>query len=113
MATQAIQNMAEKMKVTQEKSARQVSPMASIPGTVFTQKIALSMAENTSKGGGNAVNNETARRNGKMTWKACHWCKHCGLDVFHFEANCHKLPQNSAKKEALHKAMQNKWGDKK
>ena len=92
MATQAMQNMVEQMKVMQETSARRVSSMTSITGTVFTQQTALAAAETTSKGGGTAVNNETVRRNGEITWKASHWCKHCGLYAFHFEANCHKLP---------------------
>ena len=86
--------------------------MASIPGTVFTQQTSLAAAGTTSKGGGTAVNNETAWGNGEMTWKACHRCKPCGLDAFHFEENCHKIPQNSAKKEAFHKGVQEKWGDK-
>ena len=113
MATQAMQNMVEQINVMKETSAVQVSPMASIPGTVFTQQAALAAVETTSKGGGTAVNNENVRRNGEMTWKARHRCKYFGLDAFHFEANCHKLPQNSEKKEAFHKAMQEKWGDKK
>ena len=113
METQAMQNMVEQIKVIQDTSARQVSPMAAIPGTVFTQQSALSAAETTSKVGGTAVNKETVRRNGAMTWKARNWCKHCGLDAFHFEENCHKIPQNLAKKEAFHKAIQEKWGDKK
>ena len=58
------------------------------------------------------MNIETVLRNGEMTWKARHRCKHSGLDAFHFEANCHKLPQNLAKKAEFHKAMQEKWGDK-
>ena len=64
MATQAMKNMAEQMKVIQETSARQVSSMASIPGTVFTQQTALAAAETTYKVGVTAVNNETVRRNG-------------------------------------------------
>ena len=59
------------------------------------------------------MTNETVLRNSKMTWKARHCCKHFGLDTFYFEANCHKLPQNYANKESFHKAMQEKWGDKK
>ena len=58
------------------------------------------------------MNSETVRRNVEMTWKARHWCKHFGLDAFHFEANCLKLPQNLVKKEEFHKAMQEKWGKK-
>ena len=61
MATQAMQNMAEQMKLMQETSARQVAPIASIPGMVFTQQAALSAVETTSKGGVTAVNNETVR----------------------------------------------------
>ena len=57
MATQAMKNMAEQMKVMQETSVRQVSSMASIPGTVFKQQASLVAAETTSKGGGTAVNN--------------------------------------------------------
>ena len=113
METQEMQNMAEQMKVMQATSARQVAPIVSIPVTVFTQQAALAAAETTSKDGGTAVNNETVRRNGKMMWNSRHWCKHCGLDAFHFEANYHKLPQNSAKKEAFHKEMPEKWEDKK
>ena len=113
MATQAMQNMAEWMKVIQDTSARQVSSMASIPGTLFKQQTALAAAETNSKGERTAVNNETVLRNGEMTWKARHRCKHCGLDEFHFEANSHKILQNLAKKEAFHKSMQEKWGDKK
>ena len=64
MATQAMQNMADQMKVMQETSARQVLSMTSIPGTVFTQQTALAAAETTSKVGVTAVNNETVRRNG-------------------------------------------------
>ena len=44
IATQAMENMAEQMKVIQETSARQVSPMVSIPGTVFKQQSALAAA---------------------------------------------------------------------
>ena len=111
--TQAMKNMVEQMKVMQEKHTRQVFPMASIPGTVFTQQTALAAVETTSKGGGTTMTHETVLRNGEMTWKARHRCKHCGLDAFHFEANCHKIPHNWAKKEAYHKAMQEKWGEKK
>ena len=106
MATQAMKNMVDQMKVIQETNARQVSPIASIPVTVFTQQAALAAAETTSKGGGIAVNNETIRCNGEMTLQARHRCKHCGLDAFHFETNCHKLPQNWAKREAFYKTMQ-------
>ena len=50
-------------------------------------------------GGGGGNNNGTrVNKFGVLQWDKQHKCKNCDKYVFHFEQDCHSLPENKAKK---------------
>ena len=102
MATQAMQKMADQMKAMTDMQA-QLSSAASVYTPIPTDVSLKTMEEKSYKsavaGGGGGNNNGTrVNKFGVLQWDKQHKCKNCDKYVFHFEQDCHSLPENKAKK---------------
>ena len=70
-----------------------------IPTNVSLKTMEEKLYKSAVAGGGGDNNNGTrVNKFGILQWDKQHKCKNCDKYVFHFEQDCHSLPENKAKK---------------